>query len=273
MSTHSKYKTPHYKFIPLIATFVIAFGSAQATSAEDKTDKNSERVSISTFRVPGAKESTVKTMRKQMDETGKVESQTQEKNEPTQQKLEKHDGYVWVDYATVDVSSDFDGDGYYTRISLDFDVDTDYLLTDVYARLFLSLEQGPWIEYAVTDDFTVQAVGGDSFYVDTDLVEGFPPGYYDLRIEVYDSVDDYLVATYGPPESAELTLLPLEDELADSASFVDEPAGILTISDSGGGGGSVGGLTLLALLMLTAVQFKRRRKSLQRLPCKQHGVK
>ncbi len=268
MNTASKHKTPLYKLIPLLATFFLAFGSAQVAIAEDKTDKNSERVSISTFRAPGEKESTVKTMRKQKDETGKAQRQTQEKNKSTQQQLQKHDGHVWVDYATVGVSTDFDGDGYYTRINLDFDVDTDYLLTDVYARLFLSLEQGPWIEYAATDDFVVQAVGGDAFYVDTDLVEGFPSGYYDLRIEVYDAVDDYLLATYGPPESAELTFLPLEDEFEDSG-FVNEP--VLTISDSGGGG-SMGGLTLLALLLITAVRFTNRKKSLRRVSGEQHRV-
>lgn len=260
MNTVNKLKAPLYPFIPVLMAFVLAFGATQGTAAEAKASENSEQVSISTFRAPGEKEGTVKTMRKRLDDTAKTERQTPaEKQDPTQQTLQKHDGHVWVDYASVGVDTDFDGDGYYTRISLDFDVDSDYLHTDVYARLFLSLEQGPWIEYAVTDDFSVTSVGGDSFYVDTDLVEGFPPGYYDLRIEVYDAIDDYLLATYGPPESAELTLLPLEDELADSA-FVNELAGVLTISDSGGGG-SVGGLTLLALLSLTTVLSIRRGNS------------
>lgn len=249
----NKHNTVLNKLIPLLAAFVLAFGSAQATLAETKTEENSEQISISAFRAPGEKESTVKTMRKQLDETAKTERQApSEKRDNTKQKLQKHDGHVWIDSAAVGLSTDFDGDGYYTRIALDFDVDTDYLVTDVYARLFLSLEQGPWVEYAVTDNFSVTSVGGDAYYVDTDLVEGFPPGYYDLRIEVYDALDDYLLASYGPADSAEVTLLPLEDELADSA-FVNEPAGVLTISDSGGGG-SVGGLTLLALLLLTALQ-------------------
>lgn len=257
----NKYKTARNKFIPLLTTFVLAFGGAHATLAESETKENSEQISISTFRAPGEEESTTKTMRKQLDETTKTKREVaKEKQDPTQQNLQKHDGNVWVYSAAVSLSTDFDSDGYYTRISLDFDVDTDYLRTDVYARLFLSLEQGPWIEYAVTDNFTVTAsTDADSYYVDTDLLEGFPPGYYDLKIEVYDAIDDYLVASYGPAESAEVTLLPLEDELADS-TFVNEPAGVLTVSDSGGGGGgSVGGVTLLALLLLSALQLVARK--------------
>ncbi len=257
MSILSKHNKLPYKCIPLLTVFALAVGGANLVSAQEQTVKPSERISVNTLRAPGATESTVKTMRKKIKETENVDRKTQEKQKKTQKKLRKNDGYVWVDYATVAISSDFDDDGFYTRISLDFDVDTDYSAIDVYARLFLSLEQGPWIEYADTDNFTVTTFGGDSYYVDSDLVEGFPVGYYDVMIEVYDAADDYLLATYGPAESGELSYLPLEDENEDSG-YVNDP--VVVVSD--GGGGSVAGWTLLALLALAMVRLTTKRKSL-----------
>lgn len=245
--------------IYLLTALLFVFGGMQISMAEENGTNAKERLSISTFRAPGAEQSVVKTMRKKLDDKTAADSRSREKPAAGGNKAQKHDGHVWVDYASVGLSSDLDGDGYYTRISLDFDVDTDYLITDVYARLFLSLEQGPWVEYAATDNFAVQAIGGDSYYVDTDLVEGFPPGYYDLRIEVYDAVDDYLLATYGPRDSAEVTLLPLEDEFEDDV-FVNEPVGVITISDSGGGG-SFGGLAMLALVFLMLMNGVLRKKA------------
>ena len=255
MSILSKYNRLPYKCLPLLTIFALALSSAQLVSAQDETMKPSERISVNTLRAPGTTESTVKTMRKKIEATEKVDREAQEKQKQTQKKLRKNDGYVWVDYATVAISGDFDDDGFYTRISLDFDVDTEYSAIDVYARLFLSLEQGPWIEYADTDNFTVTTFGGDSYYVDSDLVEGFPVGYYDVRIEVYDAADDYLLATFGPAESGELSYIPLEDENEDSGYVNDR---VVVVSD--GGGGSLAGWSLLALFALAMVQLDTKKK-------------
>ncbi len=249
----SKHTTTFYKCIPLLASIAIALGSAHSSAAKDEAVERLQRISISTLRPPGAKESTVKTMRKEIDDAEKTDRQTQEKSQQAQMKLQKSDGYVWIDYATVGIGGDLDGDGFFTRVSLDFDVDTDYDAIDVYARLFLSLEQGPWIEYAATDNFVVSAFGDDPYYVDTDLVEGFPVGYYDLRIEVYDAADDYLFATFGPADSGELSYIPLEDEYEDSGYINDT---VVVVSE-GGGGGSLGGMALLALLALCALRLRR----------------
>ena len=256
MNISSKHAKKRYMCIPLLTTIVFALGSAHSAMAKDDTEQRSERVTISTLRAPGATETTVKTMRKKIDETKKTDRQTQEKNQQAQKKLQKNDGYVWVDYATVGFSGDLDNDGFYTSVSLDFDVDTDYDVIDVYARLFLSLEQGPWIEYTATDNFTISAFGDDPYFVDTDLVEGFPAGYYDLRIEIYDAADDYLFATFGPAESGELSYLPLEDEYEDSGYVNDQ---VVLVRDSGGGG-SLGGVALLTLLMLAAVRMTKARR-------------
>ncbi len=261
MNTFSNKITLLRKCIPLLTAIALTAGSAHSFAEKDEAKEGSERISISTLRAPGATETTVKTMRKKIGEADKTDRQTQEKTQQKQKRLQKNDGYVWVDYATVGFSADLDGDGFFTSVSLDFDVDTDYEAIDVYARLFLSLEQGPWIEYAATDNFLVSAFGDDPYYVDTDLVEGFPAGYYDLRIEVYDAADDYLLAIFGPAESGELSYLPLEDEYEDSG-YINDP--VIIIEDNGGGG-SVGSVALLALLLLLVAQLVKSRKSICRV--------
>ncbi len=161
----------------------------------------------------------------------------------------------WFYTADVELFIDRDLDGYYTGIDLLFDADTYYDVADVYAVLYLSYEYGPWNEYAETEIFTIfGASSGDEYVVETDLVEGYPTGNYDILIELYDAYDDTLVATLGPEDTSELAILPLEDIGRDT------PAGTTQIVVNSGGGGSLSWL-LLGLLGAGAV----RRKA-------QHGV-
>jgi len=151
----------------------------------------------------------------------------------------------WVYDAFTELQYDFDGDGHYTRLIVDFDVDTVYLVADVYARLYLSRDQGPWNEYAVTEDFSVIGSGsGDNYVLESDLVDGFAFGYYDVLIEIYDVANNSLVAEFGPAESAALSDLPLEDEFSDGAGDV------IVVSQGGGGSASIGLLALLAMLLM-----------------------
>lgn len=149
----------------------------------------------------------------------------------------------WIFDATTVIRDDFDGDGFYTRVELDFDADTVFEFADVYAVLYLSLEGGDWIEYGVTDVFRIYgASGNDTYFFDSDLVAGFPTGYYDVLIDLYDTFDDRLVASFGPSDSAELFDLPLESQSLDSEEI------IVVVTEEGGGST---GLVLLALLALT----------------------
>ncbi len=149
---------------------------------------------------------------------------------------------------------DDDGDGHYHYFRVTFDADTDYVAADVYARLYLSLEGGPWLEYFITDIFTlVSTSGADDYEVTTELVSGYPTGYYDLLIELYDADYDEHVASFGPFESSALSFLPLEDLEHDVAIVV--PPGP-AISHSSGGGGSSGILVLGLLLMVLAGRYR-----------------
>ena len=152
------------------------------------------------------------------------------------------DPNFWFYDVDVTLFSDFDRDGYYFGIDLAFDADTNYAFADVYAVLYLSYEYGPWNEYAETADFTLFGTSGtDDYEVETELVSGYPSGSYDILIELYDADTNVFLASIGPEEAVELSLLPLEDSTRDSGG-----GGTQVVVNSGGG--SFGLLALFALL-------------------------
>lgn len=147
----------------------------------------------------------------------------------------------WVYEADVILFSDDDRDGYFYGIDLLIDADTIYSAADVYAVVYLSLDGGPWNEYAATEDFTIFGASGDDAYVlVTELMSGYPRGSYDLLIELFDAWDGSFLASLGPEDSSELAYLPLED--------YDRDAPQVTISHGHGGGGATGLWSLLTLL-------------------------
>ena len=113
---------------------------------------------------------------------------------------------------SVTMNSDLDGDGYYSEFSVNFDADTIYNSATVYAYLYLSFEGGPWELYYSTDYFTITGNSYfDDYTVKTLLSNGFPPGSYDILIDLYDAYDDSIVATISAYDSYELSNHYLED--------------------------------------------------------------
>jgi hypothetical protein len=152
----------------------------------------------------------------------------------------------WIYDADVILFADDDRDGYFYGIDLLIDADTIYGVADVYAAVYLSLEGGPWNEYAVTEDFTIfGASGDDEFVLVTELMSGYPTGSYDLLIELFDAWDGSYVASFGPEDTSELAYLPLEDFNRDEPRY-DPPVVV-----SHGGGGAAGLWLLLPLLAFT----------------------
>jgi len=135
------------------------------------------------------------------------------------------------------MSWDDDDDGFYHRLRVSFDPDVDSGEAWVYARLYLSLEGGPWNHLYTTEVFPITGDASDDAYeVVTRLLDDYPTGYYDVLIELYDADYDLLVVNYGPYEDRDLAVLPLEDSYRDSY-------------EEGGGGGAMGaGLLLLMLI-------------------------
>lgn len=152
-------------------------------------------------------------------------------------------GDDWVYDAAADLLVDADGDGYYHYLRVRFDVDSNYDRTHVYAKLYTSSDGDRWDLYYETDDFLVTgATPDDAYEVETDLTANYPPGEYDVLIEIYDSDTGELVDQFGPAETSALSLLPLEDE-----SFDGLPPPPVAASEGHGGGGGVGWWTMLLL--------------------------
>jgi hypothetical protein len=140
------------------------------------------------------------------------------------------------------ISRDDDDDGYFHRLEVTFDADTSGEVVWVYARLYLSLEGGPWNHYYTTETFSVEGYTiADEYEVVTRLLDGYPTGYYDVLIELYDADDELLAVNYGPYEDADLAVLPLEDYYRDDYDY-------------GGGGATVILPLLLGLLLLLKKQ-------------------
>lgn len=159
----------------------------------------------------------------------------------------------WFYDADVVLFNDFDGDGYFHGVDLLFDADTIYNYAEVYAVAYLSLDGGPWNEYAATDVFSISGTSADDEYVIvTELVSGYPAGSYDLLIELFDAVDDSFVASFGPVDTSALSFLTLEDRDRDTLV-----TGSTTVIVREGGGGSLG-WPLLAIVLLAALPAVRR---------------
>ena len=126
-------------------------------------------------------------------------------------------GEVAVYDAVTELISDFDHDGFFHRYSVAIDADTIFDTSYIYARLYLSYEGGPWNYYASSDDYHIHGDSElDTFIIETELADGYPAGYYDLRIEIYDAETDDWLTSYGPYDDASLSALPLEDSYDDS---------------------------------------------------------
>jgi hypothetical protein len=165
------------------------------------------------------------------------------------------DSYVYE--ATTDLFYDYDGDGYYHHLRVRFDADTVFDTSWIYAKVFVSADGTSWEQVYESRDFVIHGSDPDDDYeVETDLVSGYSTALYDVLIELYDADDGTLVDEFGPNESPDFSLLPLEDSERDG---VPPP---VVIVDDGGGGGAISWLTLPPLL--AAVLWTRRRLRAER---------
>ena len=159
----------------------------------------------------------------------------------------------WFYTADVVLFNDHDNDGYFHGIDLLFDADTYFVAADVYAVVYLSLEGGPWNEFAVTDNFTIFGASSDDEYVIvTELLSGYVSGSYDLLIELFDANDDTFLAYFGPEDTTELAFLPLEDANRDAPAEIPE---VIVVHEHGGG--AAGWLMLLILAGAAAAARRR----------------
>jgi hypothetical protein len=157
-------------------------------------------------------------------------------------------GDHWIYDADVELFDDIDGDGYYRFLSLRIDADTFFASSYVYAVIYLSEDGETFEHFFSTDDFEINgAISDDEYFVETELVSGYPPGLYDVLIELYDADLGLYMDEFGPLQSAALELLPLEDATFDAVE-------VIVVTEGGGGAAS---WWLLAGLLGAALTTRR----------------
>ena len=144
------------------------------------------------------------------------------------------------------LQDDFDRDGYYQTFSVIFDADIYSYdgndIGEVYARLYLSEDGGPWFHYYTTNNFIIHSDSDqDEYEVITNFKEGYSPSHYDILIDLYQVGYAGIVASYSSEDNQALYALPLEsadhDQVYVDAVYIHH-------------GGSLSALSLIMLLLL-----------------------
>ena len=160
-------------------------------------------------------------------------------------------GDSWIYDASTDLFSDHDGDGYFHYLRVRFDADTVFAESWVYAEIYISADGIAWEHLYSTADFAIWGYDPDDDYeVETDLVSGYSTAMYDVLIELYDANTGELLDEFGPNESPEFSLLPLEDSGRDGHVVDVSPAPVPSSAVVVSGGGAVSWLWLPGLLGL-----------------------
>ena len=135
--------------------------------------------------------------------------------EPGAERSGHRHGYadVWLADVGVLLRGDRDGDGFFGSFELSIDVDTDDRDREVYAAIELSDGYGGAALRHDTASFAVYgSSSGDEYRVEFELLENHPAGYRDLRIEIRDAYDGWLLDEASAHTFSSLAALPLESE-------------------------------------------------------------
>lgn len=141
--------------------------------------------------------------------------------EKSEKSMSSSMNHLYVYDASVYLSEDYDADGYYTKLSVNFDVDAYYdEYYDVYAEMFIRKSgESEWTHYYTTNVFTIYGDNySDDYTVTTKLNSGFPPGRYEVLIDLIEYGYSGVVDTYSDYDDNDLGWLPLEDKTYESGN-------------------------------------------------------
>ncbi len=160
-----------------------------------------------------------------------------------------NDTEFWIYDSWVTTHNDYDYDGYYTTLNIEFDADTVFSQVPVYAVIYLG-KNDVFDSIHVTSVFNIYGDdSNDAFIIESDLVSGFPPYDYEILIELYDADHDVLVAASDGYWDADLAYVSLESENYD---IVEET--VVVVEEHGGA------IFIPALLALFGIALYRRKK-------------
>ena len=149
---------------------------------------------------------------------------------------------VWFHRLELELSGDFNNNGFYHQLYLKFDADTNRSSLPVWAEFSLQRPGRAEQLFHISSIFTLYRQSRhDWFAIDTTLEAHYPAGYYDLIIRLYDASTGWLVAEISGYDELILADLPLEDYQRDQQ--------VLTVVESYGGSLGIFGMLGLSLLL------------------------
>jgi hypothetical protein len=161
----------------------------------------------------------------------------------------RYDQLFEIYQADVQLIADLDGDGFHHAINVFFDVDVSVDSATVYAKLYLSREGEPWGQYFTTDLFTIHVDDySDAYEVETELMEGYAPGYYAVLVEIY-SLDHAGLVASSVLDHHSLGKDVMIEDLSRDEPYVESSTVYYEETSYSSGGGSVGTLLLFFLII------------------------
>jgi len=156
--------------------------------------------------------------------------------------------------AWVELTGDIDHDGFFHRVKTTFDADVNSPVETVYAKLYLSYEGGPWQQFADSELYEIYHDSiADTYEVVGELIEGYPPGYYEVLIELHSFYHAGVVASRMISSDVEGYAISLEDLSYDEAYIQDN---VYYQPDYIVGAGSISWPGILILGFLIIIKFR-----------------
>jgi len=148
-----------------------------------------------------------------------------------------------ISFVATELSGDFDNDGFYTDLTLEYDIATQFSGDDVYAEIVLKNTREGWQQILSSGNFIL---GNQTEFVDLTFNSGYPAGYYNVEINILHAVTGELIAD-AAYEFSSLNGLPIESTNNDN--FFDSFNSNNDVDIVIAGGGSLGGGVVLLILL------------------------
>ncbi len=124
-----------------------------------------------------------------------------------------------ISFVASTLSKDFDGDGFYTELSLEYDIETPYSGDIVYAEIVVIDTFDGSRQFLSSDHFEL---GSQTEIIDLTFNAGYPSGWYDIQINLINVFTDEVIAN-AAQEFSSLKSLPIESIEKDNTVSSFEP--------------------------------------------------
>jgi len=148
-----------------------------------------------------------------------------------------------ISFVASTLSADFDRDGFYTELTLEYDIATDYSGDTVYAEIVITDTIDGSRQFLTSHNFIL---GNQTEFIDLTFNAGYPAGWYDIRINLINVFTNEVIAD-AAREFSSLRDLPIESVENDNRFDFFEADEFDVVIHSGSFGW---GIVLLGLLGL-----------------------